>query len=315
MENEYLAPLPRNQHRSTHGIMKVFQRKLRKSQFHQTILRLLCQISERFVVLFVLHQILQIRIGKCAKEAIAIGSRLSYWLVFRCQIFQFRNIDDIVGVLAIQHRNILQFANKRNCITNLWCGSRLKKEDKNWIVNICHCVYSSTHTDCIRAAAVPITLYTTSFSYLHTSFSIWRCCWIINSSRFTSGSDGFASIVLPGQFASNRFECENSLWFSLYNFSRKQLYSGFGLQLDDDDTTIFAKFAYKEKKQSGSAVASGAQLSLSVEMASEIESRLTFGQRIGNLHINCIPRSKSMGTNWENDADQIFQSLKIVLVA
>lgn len=170
MENEYLAPLPRNQHRSTHGIMKVFQRKLRKSQFHQTILRLLCQISERFVVLFVLHQILQIRIGKCAKEAIAIGSRLSYWLVFRCQIFQFRNIDDIVGVLAIQHRNILQFANKRNCITNLWCGSRLKKEDKNWIVNICHCVYSSTHTDCIRAAAVPITLYIYDFIFLFTYF-------------------------------------------------------------------------------------------------------------------------------------------------
>lgn len=85
----------------THGIMKILERKLRKTQFNQTIFWFFGQIPEWFVVLFVLYQILQIGICKCSKETVAVGSRLSYWLIFRCQMWQFRTIDDIVRVLAV----------------------------------------------------------------------------------------------------------------------------------------------------------------------------------------------------------------------
>lgn len=118
-------------------IMEIFQSELWKSQLDQTILWLFRENAKLFVLIFVLHQILEIRIGKCTEKTIAIWPSFTNRLVLRCQIFQFWQVDRIIYVFRIQNRQILEFTNKWRAITNLeWNWNRKKKWLKIWFVCI-----------------------------------------------------------------------------------------------------------------------------------------------------------------------------------
>ena len=99
--------------------MKVLERKMRKSQFDQSILGAVRKLPELFIVLLVPHQILQIRVSECPKEAVAVRPCLADGLVFGCQIAHLRPVDGIVIVFAVEHGNGLRFADERNGVRNL----------------------------------------------------------------------------------------------------------------------------------------------------------------------------------------------------
>lgn len=114
------------------------------------------------------------------------------------------------------------------------------------------CMHASTH-------GLHSSVCSDFIFYLHTSFSIWRCCWIINSSRFTSGSDGFASIALLASRLFNRFRWRNNFFVFFYSFRANFVDLLLAIRRRHN---YMRSFTYKEtakrkkKNQSGSTVAS-----------------------------------------------------------
>lgn len=83
---------------STHSIIKVFNSELREAEPDEDLLRVLRYFIKLIKLLLVGEKVLQISVGKCTEETVAVRPCSSYRFVFSGKIFDFKEVHRVLVV-------------------------------------------------------------------------------------------------------------------------------------------------------------------------------------------------------------------------